>query len=331
MAQGKNKRQIMARTVIFSVCLTIVAGSSISLMSNPTVIKPPITQHMFLRCGLNDDNFVQSGDLVGRSVPAGSTPEKRSYTSERVKHVTGITLSRNDVVIATVNAYFPAAMEQGVDLGDVNVTGDVSQTTGELGYLQLAWTFPTNDATGHYECDVRGITENRHMVIYNTSLDIQAEAVSMQDMLEEITKLKMNLATQTTKVETQQTSITSLQNTVATLRDDVATLRHVEQGVVDCQGTNSHWFDGRVAHPSGAHGYYDKTRQVTTSFNTSYRSPPVVFLSTSYRWISKDNDVEYGTKLMEVTRDSFTLLCGGDNNTDHHLMDMEVDWLSVAV
>ena len=80
---------------------------------------------MWIRCSLYDDDVRQttsSAGLIG----------KRSLL-ERVKHVTGITLSKDDVIIATVNAYFPAAMENGVDLGDVSVDGDVSQTTGELG------------------------------------------------------------------------------------------------------------------------------------------------------------------------------------------------------
>ena len=58
----------------------------------------------------------------------------RRSSPEKVKHVTGITLSKDDVIIATVNEYFPAALEAGVNLGQVNVTGDVSGTSGELGY-----------------------------------------------------------------------------------------------------------------------------------------------------------------------------------------------------
>ena len=132
-------------------------------------------------------------------------------------------------------------------------------------------------------------------------------------------------------INSQQNVIKTLQNNVATLTTSVADLRHIEQGVLDCQGTNSHWFDGQVPHPGGGHGNYDKTRQLTKSFNTTYKSPPVVFLSTSYRWVSKDNNVEYGTKLLEVTQENFTMLCGGDNNPDDYLSDMEVDWLSIPV
>ena len=90
---------------------------------------------MSLKCSLNDNpaasiHTTSSVGLVGRSVPV------RRSLPERMTHVTGITLSKDDVIIATVNQYFPAALEPGVQLGQVNVTGDVSGTSKELGYVK---------------------------------------------------------------------------------------------------------------------------------------------------------------------------------------------------
>ena len=107
-------------------------GSDIVFKASPIVVQPPITQYMWMKCSLTDKPMAtvhptSSGGLVGRSVPMRRTPH------ERVTHVTGITLYKDDVIIATVNQYFPAAMEAGVDLGHVNVTGDVSGTSDELG------------------------------------------------------------------------------------------------------------------------------------------------------------------------------------------------------
>ena len=47
--------------------------------------------------------------------------------------MTGITLSKDDVIIAKVDAYSPAAVETGVNLGHVNVSGSVAGGSQELG------------------------------------------------------------------------------------------------------------------------------------------------------------------------------------------------------
>ena len=61
----------------------------------------------------------------------------RRSPPERLTHVTGITLSKDDVIIARVDAYNPAAMATGVNLGHVNVTGDVKGNNQELGYVRI--------------------------------------------------------------------------------------------------------------------------------------------------------------------------------------------------
>ena len=42
----------------------------------------------------------------------------------------------------------------------LQVTGDVSKTSGELGFLRLVWKLPSDAQTGSYECKVTGITDS---------------------------------------------------------------------------------------------------------------------------------------------------------------------------
>ena len=123
--------------------------SQVSFTTSPSVIQPPITQAMRLQCSLTDNPVVQptptsSGGLVGRSAPSRrsfgwqdprftSASVTRRTSPERVSHVTGISVTKDDVIIATVNQYFPAAVENVGHLGDVHVMGDVSTSAGGLG------------------------------------------------------------------------------------------------------------------------------------------------------------------------------------------------------
>lgn len=132
-------------------------------------------------------------------------------------------------------------------------------------------------------------------------------------------------------INTQQNSISNLQTKVETLTTDVADLRHVEQGVLDCHPSST-WTDGLVPRPGGEyHSSFTITRHITQTFSKVYKTPPVVFLSTSWRGVPKSNNVVYGTKLVNVTTTSFTMFCGGDDESDDALWDMDVDWLSIPV
>ena len=161
-------------------------------------------------------------------------------------------------------------------------------------------------------------------------ITLQTTVSSQQSTINQCCTHQSDLTNQKNSINYLQSRVTSLTNEAATLKTDVAELRHVEQGVLDCQRSSS-WSDGYVPHPGGYYDHYDISRQLSHSFSKVYSSPPVVFLSTSYRFISKDNNVYYGTKLVHVTTSGFSMLCGGDSDDDDVLRDMEVDWISIPV
>jgi len=176
-----------------------------------------------------------------------------------------------------------------------------------------------------------------------------SQQTELNSQQQTITQLENTVATLTTDLESQknvisqlsnsisqpatdlvskeyQSKITQLENTVATLTTDVADLRHIEHGLLDCRDS-SYWTDGG-AHSPGSHYSYSISSHKTASFRSSYKSPPVVFLSTSFRGIFKGNGVAYGTGLVNVTSTGFTLFCGGSDDSDYSITGMEVDWIS---
>ena len=84
----------------------------------------------------------------------------------------------------------PANAVSEVDKVNVQVSGDVSKTSGELGYLQLDWAFPTDTQSGHYECRATGVTQSGQIASFSKFLDIQRATVNLDEVIRELQSLK---------------------------------------------------------------------------------------------------------------------------------------------
>ena len=177
--------------------------------------------------------------------------------------------------------------------------------------------------------------DSMQAIIETLKNDTAAQQTTIANQQSTINSLHNQLNNQLTTVTSQHNNITNLHNNlatlssnVATLSTDVASLHHVEHGVLDCESSSS-YHDGRVLHQGGYS--YHISRRITMTFSSKYTAPPVVFLSTSFRFVKKGNNVFYGTKLLEVTTTNFTMMCGGDDESDDFVGDMDVDWISIPV
>ena len=149
-----------------------------------------------------------------------------------------------------------------------------------------------------------------------------------ESMQNTINILQNNVTSQKTTINTQRAQLTKHDHDISSLRTGVADLRHIEQGIIDCESSDT-WSDETVVR-EGPY-YFFRTRRITQTFSSVYKTPPVVFLATSFRIIPADNNVRYGTRLVDVNTTSFTMMCGGAQGTSYRLSDMEVDWLSIPV
>ena len=110
------------------------------------------------------------GGLVGRrSLPSqghqASVRKSASGPRDVIRHIASMTISRDGLPVAAVSTYTSALMESDIDKPNAQTSGDVSGTSGEMGYLQVKWDFPTDTQVGRYVCTVTGITEAGHSVI----------------------------------------------------------------------------------------------------------------------------------------------------------------------
>ena len=118
-------------------------GSDIDFHVTPGEIQNSVTDSMVMRCSLTSLDpapmtSTPGTSLVGRSADDLLTLSPRQGHVKRtsgapVKHVSSITISRNDEVVATVTAFTLPQVETPADLLNVKVTGDTTGNETENG------------------------------------------------------------------------------------------------------------------------------------------------------------------------------------------------------
>jgi len=329
MSEKKKKKMTPSTLVLF--CLGFVAGSDISLTVDPSSVQPPDTKSMSLRCSYPalDVQTTPSVDLVGRSAPMRRSPP------ERLTHVTGITLSKDDVIIARVDAYNPAAMATGVNLGHVNVTGEVKGNNQEFGYLQLNWTSPGQDVGGLYRCEVRGVTGTRHLATLNTSLDVQTQAgcgcgsqdhliQRLQDQDEKIINMQNASKLLTDKIAAIEKSLEQTKQESSMRESQLQTQLEVTNKRLEDAGHNE---NGRI--DCFYNNWSSPDRTITRTFSKTYSKPPIVHLGVVQNKFHDDHfeNSWYKVEVVGVTETGFRVHCYAQNSRQFAL---SVDWLSVS-
>jgi len=239
-------------------------------------------------------------------------------SNEVVKHVVGITITRDGLPVATVSTYTVAVCESKADMADIQVTGDVSQTSGELGFLDLVWYFPSSTQVGEYECTSTCVTDSGHFVTLNKTLqvrDVKGSSLDVKDMVNELKELK---------------NMMYLHNiSLAALKKEMEESRHVEVGYLRCGDSNS-WDEGSPGTTShnGWH-YYALQKHMSQNFKKNYNRPPVVFLSTSYILMGDDQTTYLGIQLLTVDELGFSIRCGTASRSSTRLNDLEIQWVSI--
>ena len=358
----------------------IVASSELHFTASPQNVQPPVTTKLCVRCSIHDSqtstvpSATSSSTLVGRAAPDSfrkgsyqssshlnnAAPMRQNHGLKRsapanksddpLRHISAISITRNGAPLATVSPYNSAKAETPLDL-DIHVTGDVSNTSGQLGFLELVWNFPTSDQAGEYVCMVTGVTEAGHSATFTYSLEIRKLDIALDDLIRQIHGLqktafqqnitnhlqKQKLEQQQSKVDAQQVTIekqqltlTSQQGELNDLKSEVKESRHVESGSLNCGENVSSWPTGSSSCPHPHHFcYFALAKTMNATFQTNYSSPPVVFLSTKYLYISKDQHTHYGIQLLSVDNHGFSMRCGS-GSSPWLLGDIEVSWISIS-
>merc|ERR1712018_884947 len=97
-------------------------------------------------------------------------------------------MRNNGEHVASVTQFDPA--KALVDLSNLQVTGDVSGTSGERGYIELTWLYPTQAQTGEYVCEVNAIDDAGHNVVFSTTLEVGVSSPSVDDLVGHVQELE---------------------------------------------------------------------------------------------------------------------------------------------
>jgi len=337
------KHDILTLCVLVTVLADAASGSTIQFHASPAQIQYPVTSSLSMRCGLTGDPAVTSvtptpgSGLVGKRSTGGTDP---------IQHVYSMTIYRDKVRVATVSHVTAAQVETKEDLVNVKVTGDVTGTDAEKGYLELTWSFPTSTQTGHYKCLVDGLTSRGHSSRLSAVLDVEAADVTFQDLLKEINGLKTRLDAETARNDAekrrndaqqqsidaekarndaQQTTITQMQHKLDAFEVELHHVGHMESGTISC-GSSTHWKDGSYNDP---HYYtsYRVTKSVKHTFKSLYSKPPIVYLNIA-GVTANQGTISPGVMLEHVGNNTFTMRCGTQHVT-HYIYDLTVNWLSL--
>ena len=142
----------------------------------------------------------------------------------------------------------------------------------------------------------------------------------------EIAALTAEIATRKAETTTLKAETATLKDEIATLKNDAKEARHIETGSINC-GTGNTF---NLSHLDHVYKDYDYYKSISHSFNSSYTSPPVVFISIthSHNKVEGGNNYIYqGVVLTHVNNAGFTVGCGSNYDTTD--LAMEVSWISV--
>ncbi|XP_005101068.3 uncharacterized protein LOC101863352 [Aplysia californica] len=260
---------------------------------------------MTLRCSLNDTAMTVNAGLVGR--------RDVTQTLNNVQHVTSLVVTRNNgEQVASVTQFDPA--KALVDLASLQVTGDVSGTSGEKGYIELTWLYPSAAQAGEYVCEVNAIGDVGHNIVFSTTLEIGVTTPTIDDLVNHIKDLENDTSSTRTKIDQIKNDISAVHSQLA----NCSKATHTETGILHC-GDSTHWVKS---------GQWDRNNFISHKFQYPYDQPPIVKLGI----VSLDHDnnanTRFDVELTKVDENGFQVEC--QTWADSRLFDISVSWISMS-
>jgi len=188
------------------MCITSLAYcSDISFTGSPSSIKPFITDSLALRCGVADGAPTGTSGIIGkrdvistdhalsRTTSFGHTSSdisKRDVKTSDIVTVGSITIAKNNVDVAAVTVNVAAKVFNNT--GGVHVTGNVTASGAERGFLQVTWDYPVSSLSGSYQCVVTGYDVDGHLHTLTETVDVDDNEVTLSDIVSYVHQLKLD-------------------------------------------------------------------------------------------------------------------------------------------
>jgi len=192
------------------MCVTsVVQCSDITFTTSSSSIKPLVTDSLLLRCGVFDGAPTGTSGIIGKrdvmsdviatnhalssTTSFGHTSSdisKRDVKTSDIAHVTSITITKNNVDVAAVTAFVAAKVFNNT--GGVHVTGNVTASGAERGFLQVTWDYPESSLSGSYQCIINGHDADGHHHTLTETMDVDDNEVTLSDVVSYIHQLKLD-------------------------------------------------------------------------------------------------------------------------------------------
>jgi len=260
-------------TLCVLLCVTsVVQCSDITFTSSPSSIKTLVTDSLALRCGVTDGAPTGTSGIVGKR-----DISKRDVKTSDIVHVSSIHITKNNVDVAAVTAFVAAKVFNKT--GGVHVTGKMTASGAEQGFLQVTWDYPDSSLSGSYQCIVTGYDVDGHLHTLTETVDVDDNEVTLNDVVSYIHQLKLDNELQKLindhqkqVIEQQTTDITQLKGEISTLQKSNADLTTK----VDTKVIFSAYLSSSVTVSSADVLVFDKLR---TSIGGGYSNTSGIFTS----------------------------------------------------
>jgi len=271
-------------------------GSEINLDVTPSSLQPVLTDTMTLRCSLDDTS---GAGLVGRSV---------DRTSEDVHYVMSILVTRNGADVASITTHIPARAM--ADVANVHVTGSIGNAPGDRGYIELTWRYPTSAQAGTYGCNITGLNDAGHTILFTKTVELEAISPTIDDLVRQIHKMQLKSDADDAKM---------------------AQMSHIENGTLEfhnpARWSNTNTYTETGEGWTGPMRYQDQT----VKFDQPYVRPPVVTWDQNFIYVYHQH-LLYSVRLVKVDKYGFTIRVGKfRDSTNYDFQRLDLNWKSFPV
>ena len=261
----------------------------------PDEVKEGLTETTTVRCGLNDTAV--SASVIGRRGVA--------RTAGNVEQVSSVIIMLNGKDIASVAQSHTAKIL--VSSTNIRVSGDVSGQSGERGFLELVYQYPTSSQVGDFTCEINAVSVSGHGVVFTSAVEVGISQPTLADVVSHMQQVQSEKA--------------SLEARVKVLEAEKYERTHSETGVIECPDSST-W--------KGRHSKFGSTTRdidIVQRFQTPYSRPPTVKIGVVEMDGSNKHNARYLTSVVKVDKNGFTVRCS--TWVDSQIYRMGVSWISV--
>ncbi|XP_059162052.1 uncharacterized protein LOC131945084 [Physella acuta] len=308
------------------------ASASVQFDAQPNIILPSLSKSLQIRCSIQNASSSSTSYLLTTLMPpttqmtAASTQITGPVQGPDVSYLLSLVIVKvnkatgENETVASVAGCLAATTEDSFT-GKVKVEGSAegSPVSGEVGYLQVIWDRPGDQAGGSYYCVASALDKFKRSVSVGSSLQITSKDAAISDLVTYIAEHDKNISALSTQMVVLQQEKEALRIEVESLRSNLTSeFNQLEAWINNIQGHN---VQTGSTDCSGHYVYF------TQSFNRT----PTVFATPGSFYISGYSSYSSGSFQIStsyVSQQSFYLSCSMSGAFSGS--STNINWLAIA-